>query len=169
MNFYRYWINIDNWPYRDAACLINGVDPDEETPDDKVEAVDKIYRLLKLSTWGGYFEPGGENTAPRGTILQWVNDKEIEIPPELAQEWVYHTVENELLDSKVAQFLRESKNQGDIDNSKLVRNFNDYWLKASIWPLPVAACLLNGFDPDRYRERWIRKTEHPDKWISSLN
>ena len=65
MSFYDYWMKVDIWPYSAAACLLNGVDPDEEVPKNKIDAVNRTYRLFKLSVWEHYPIPGGSDLAYR--------------------------------------------------------------------------------------------------------
>jgi hypothetical protein len=95
MSFYDYWMKVDFWPYFAAARLLNGVDPDKEVPENKIDAVNRTYRLFKLSVWDHYLVPGGGELATRETIIQFAIDKGIEIPEELGQKWVMSTVEHE--------------------------------------------------------------------------
>ena len=84
---YQFWSKLDNWPYRDAALLLCGFDPDQtkglnirldgRNHPVKYDEASKVYRILKSAP------DLGHNQAHPFAIIEFALKKSLPIPKAL--------------------------------------------------------------------------------------
>ncbi len=94
MDFIKFWIKKDIWTFREAACLLNGVDPNLQMWAPNIIKVNETHEIFNRAIWGDYDIPPIDQFVLRDTIIQFAKDRDLEIYQPLLDQLLIYSSKN---------------------------------------------------------------------------